>query len=147
MSSNTNTLSTTNQATDMWYNEVITPGYDFDNQGFDSGTGHFTQVVWKGSTKLGCGISGVYVVCRYCETAGNMGGAFETNVFPKKAAEETPAETTAEETPAEESAAVIPESADYNSAYNTLALTAHNKYRVEHQVPELIFDASAAQSA
>jgi len=98
MSSDTNTLSTTNQATDMWYNEVTTPGYDFDNQGFDSGTGHFTQVVWKGSTKLGCGISGVYVVCRYCETAGNMGGAFETNVFPKlttrRRLEEVPAEET-----------------------------------------------------
>lgn len=67
----------------MWYDEVTNPGYDFENPGFDSGTGHFTQVVWKGSTKLGCGVSGVYVVCRYCETAGNMEGAFPENVLPK----------------------------------------------------------------
>jgi hypothetical protein len=72
MNSDTNALSTTNVATQMWYDEVTSPGYDFENPGFDSGTGHFTQVVWKSSTKLGCGISGVYVVCRYCEEAGNM---------------------------------------------------------------------------
>ena len=31
------------------------PGYDFDNGGFSAGTGHFTQVVWKDSVKLGIG--------------------------------------------------------------------------------------------
>ena len=42
MSSDTNTLSTTNQATDMWYNELTDPGYDFNSPGFSEGTGHFT---------------------------------------------------------------------------------------------------------
>lgn len=77
MHSNTNFISTTNIATQMWYDEVTNPGYDFNNQGFGMGTGHFTQVVWKGSTELGCGVSGVYVACRYCKRAGNMMGAFE----------------------------------------------------------------------
>ena len=49
-------------------------------------TGHFTQVVWCGSTKLGVGIAasqkGLYVVARY-GPAGNMMGAFETNVLQK----------------------------------------------------------------
>lgn len=67
-------------ATDLWYNEV--EYYDFNTPGgFFSATGHFTQVVWKGTTKLGCGLSGDYVVCRYSER-GNLLGAFEENVLP-----------------------------------------------------------------
>ena len=42
-------------ATDNWYEEVNDPGYDFETGGYQSGTGHFTQVVWKSSTKLGMG--------------------------------------------------------------------------------------------
>ena len=83
MHSDKGLLSKTNVATQMWYDELTDPGYDFSNPGFGAGTGHFTQVVWKGSTELGCGISGVYVVCRYCNEAGNMSGAFPQNVFPK----------------------------------------------------------------
>ena len=49
--------------------------YDFENPGFNGATGHFTQVVWKESVKLGCGYSGSYITCRYCP-AGNMMGAF-----------------------------------------------------------------------
>ena len=70
-------------AVDMWYNEV--KDYDFNNQGFSMGTGHFTQVVWKGSKNLGCGIacgSGCVVTCNYYP-AGNYLGQFESNVFPK----------------------------------------------------------------
>ena len=29
--------------------------YDYSKPGFTSGTGHFTQIVWKGSTTIGCG--------------------------------------------------------------------------------------------
>ena len=42
MHSSTKLLSGTNIATQMWYDEVTKPGYDFKNQGFTSGTGHFT---------------------------------------------------------------------------------------------------------
>ena len=31
--------------------------YDYGNPGFKGGTGHFTQVVWKSSTKLGIGVA------------------------------------------------------------------------------------------
>ena len=64
----------------MWYEEVNDPGYDFNNPGFSSGTGHFTQVVWKGSTKLGVGYSKGWVCARYYP-AGNMMGDFPSNVF------------------------------------------------------------------
>jgi hypothetical protein len=85
MHSNTNLLKTTNVATQMRYDEIDNPGYNFNNPGYNQnpGAGHFTQVVWKSSTKLGCGISGVYVTCRYCEGPGNFLGQFEKNVLPK----------------------------------------------------------------
>ena len=61
--------------------------YDFDNPGFKSGTGHFTQLVWKGSKKIGCGAAcnsknKCYVTCNYYP-AGNYIGQFDKNVFRK----------------------------------------------------------------
>ena len=50
-------------------------------------TGHFTQLVWKGSTKLGVGIakqgSTVVVVARYTP-AGNFRGRYQENVQRRK---------------------------------------------------------------
>ena len=39
-------------------------------------------MIWKSSTKAGCGISGQYVVCHYCP-AGNIRGNkyFDANVL------------------------------------------------------------------
>jgi uncharacterized protein YkwD len=74
-------------STQQWYNEIDDPGYDFSNQGFTSGTGHFTQVVWVKSTELGMGHAmspdgkAVYTVARYAP-AGNFLGQFEDNVPP-----------------------------------------------------------------
>ncbi|WP_055077241.1 CAP family protein [Pseudanabaena sp. 'Roaring Creek'] len=77
-------------AIDSWYNEVKL--YNYATPGFSSATGHFTQVVWKGSTKLGCGASkgtktlsgrmynAFYVVCQY-SPAGNVIGQFPANVL------------------------------------------------------------------
>ena len=70
------------------YDEVCKPGYSFSNGGFSSGTGHFTQVVWKDSIKLGIGqgkatqngMPCIYVVGRY-EIAGNMMGEFQDQVL------------------------------------------------------------------
>lgn len=39
----------------MWYDEV--KAYDYNKPGFSLETGHFTQVVWKNSTKLGFGFA------------------------------------------------------------------------------------------
>ena len=59
----------------MWYNERYKPGYDFAAPRPESqqGTGHFTQVVWIGSAKVGAAVSacGKFLVCTYFP-AGNV---------------------------------------------------------------------------
>ena len=69
-------------AVDAWYNEVkdysyLSPSYN-----------HFTQLVWKSTTKLGCAIKdctannwGHYVICSY-DPAGNVVGELAANVLP-----------------------------------------------------------------
>ena len=47
--------ATGKSVTDNWYNEI--QFYDYNNPVFSGETGHFTQVVWKGSTKIGCGVA------------------------------------------------------------------------------------------
>lgn len=45
-------------AVDMWYNEVsLFGGYYGQSQVSDSSVLHFTQVVWKATTKIGCAVS------------------------------------------------------------------------------------------
>ncbi|XP_064649928.1 Golgi-associated plant pathogenesis-related protein 1-like [Lineus longissimus] len=71
---------------DQWYSEV--ERYDFKKHGGPS-TGHFTQVVWKGSKEIGVGravLKGgqkVIVVGSY-SPAGNMMGDNDKNVFLTK---------------------------------------------------------------
>ena len=67
----------------MWYDEV--KNYNYNNPVFSGSTGHFTQVVWKSSTKLGCGIgvasnNNIYGVCNY-SPPGNVQGQFALNVL------------------------------------------------------------------
>lgn len=73
-------------AVNSWYSEV--KDYSFSKSGYQSNTGHFTQVVWKGSKELGIGRAKsadgkVFVVGRY-RPAGNNMRAFKENVFPSK---------------------------------------------------------------
>lgn len=84
----TDTLA--NNAVKSWYDEVAK--YNYANPGFATSTGHFTQVVWKNSTQLGCGAAegtktlngtqykAFYVVCHYAP-AGNVLGQFPANVL------------------------------------------------------------------
>ncbi len=82
--------SLANTAVKSWYDEV--KAYNYNSPGFSSATGHFTQVVWKSSTQLGCGaargtktmngtkFNAFYVVCHYIP-AGNVQGQFPANVL------------------------------------------------------------------
>jgi len=40
-----------------WYNEI--KDYNFDSPGYSSATGHFTQLIWKATSQVGC----AYVTC------------------------------------------------------------------------------------
>jgi uncharacterized protein YkwD len=69
-----------------WYGEI--KNYNFNKPGFHTGTGHFTQLVWKSSQELGMGIAQAadgtwYVVGNY-SPPGNISGQFPTNVLPPK---------------------------------------------------------------
>ena len=71
----------------MWYDEVAL--YKFPDGGFSMKTGHFTQVVWRGTTQVGCGRSrcnGMDIfVCEY-DPAGNWEGQYRENVLPASCA-------------------------------------------------------------
>ncbi len=88
-------------AIDVWYSEASR--YKYTNTPFTdnwkNGVGHFTQLVWKGTKKFGCGyaisdfkvpwfrfpIKCKVIVCRYLPF-GNVGSdsAFKQNVLPIK---------------------------------------------------------------
>jgi len=73
-------------AVEAWYKEVDI--YNYGKPGFASSTGHFTQVIWKNTKQIGCGVSKCYLgtvrlwVCRY-SPQGNWAGQFPANV-PKR---------------------------------------------------------------
>ncbi|CAF2972289.1 unnamed protein product [Rotaria sp. Silwood2] len=74
------------EMTEAWYNECNK--YDYNNhQSCQSGTGHFTQVVWKNSQEVGFaraqGTSMNFAVAIYYP-AGNFLGEFDKNVFPSR---------------------------------------------------------------
>lgn len=63
--------------------------YNWNTPGSQDAAGHFTQLVWKQTTKVGCGwklCNGYlyYLVCRYSPTGNDWGlGQFEANVAPQ----------------------------------------------------------------
>lgn len=68
----------------MWYDEL--PLYRFENPVFSHETGHFTQLVWNETERVGCASSisngsrgGIYLVCNY-DPPGNFLGEFPQNV-------------------------------------------------------------------
>lgn len=70
-----------------WYNEESV--YNYQVPGFGMATGHFTQLVWVQSTKVGCGASictsngvadAMVLSCNYA-TPGNVDGEFPSNVL------------------------------------------------------------------
>jgi pathogenesis-related protein 1 len=69
-----------------WYREESR--YNYANSGYQAGTGHFTQVVWKNTAQIGCAhatrCTGTWSdiwVCLY-NPPGNIKGKFAANVFP-----------------------------------------------------------------
>lgn len=73
--------STYQLAMQAWYDEYKL--YDYNNPGYSSAVGHFTQMVWKGTTQIGCAAidcsGATYLACEY-NPAGNYIGQFAENV-------------------------------------------------------------------
>ncbi|XP_058055285.1 uncharacterized protein LOC131206646 [Anopheles bellator] len=71
------------EAVNNWYNEIKYYAFGSPAPGNFSQVGHFTQVVWKTSLRLGVGIAtkgtSVYVVCNY-DPPGNFTGQYHLHV-------------------------------------------------------------------
>lgn len=80
------------RATRNWYDEIH---YHNFNKQFQSQSGHFTQLIWKNTSKAGFGIQHsvdghhVFIVGRY-EPPGNVNGQFLENVPPPIHGQSTP---------------------------------------------------------
>ena len=68
---------------DAWYSEVAQ--YNPARPGFSMQTGHYTQVVWRGTARVGCGVArcadAEVWVCNY-DPPGNVQGSYPENVAP-----------------------------------------------------------------
>ncbi|GCB69396.1 GLI pathogenesis-related 2 [Scyliorhinus torazame] len=79
-------LPTGTEVSEAWYNEI--KKYSFSDPGFKSGTGHFTQLVWKASKEVGAGCAtdgkGTFMVVAVYKPPGNITnpGYFKDNVLP-----------------------------------------------------------------
>ena len=73
--------ATGEMATTDWYNEIKV--HNFKKE-FQQASGHFTQLVWKGTEEVGFGVANMglyyFVVANYYP-AGNAIGEFANNVF------------------------------------------------------------------
>lgn len=72
------------EAVDSWYSEI--KDYTFGVEPRTLASGHFTQVIWKGSSELGTArarsATGKILVVSNYSPAGNMVGSFAANVPP-----------------------------------------------------------------
>ncbi|KAF9906131.1 hypothetical protein EC991_000927 [Linnemannia zychae] len=72
-------------AVNGWYSEESQ--YNYKKPGFAMNTGHFTQVVWKGTKSVGCAKKAcskwTIYICNY-DPPGNYLGRFPENVSPRR---------------------------------------------------------------
>lgn len=83
LASGTASIMTAERAVDIWYEENAL--YEYGPNEPSSETGHFTQVVWRNSRRLGCGTATCgdkrLWVCNY-DPPGNMKGDYADEVKP-----------------------------------------------------------------
>ncbi|CAH3169732.1 unnamed protein product [Porites evermanni] len=139
------------EVVDRWYSEV--EKYDFNNPGFKSGIGHFTQVVWKETKELGIAKAKsddgkIFVVARY-HPAGNYMNQFQDNVKPKATEQNgdvaNPAETKKITIDSEKRDCKATSSP--KEEFPKQSLDAHNKFRSMHGVPPLSWADDLAKDA
>ena len=99
------------QPLEVWYKEKNY--YNFNTNVGEKGTANFTQMVWKSTKKLGCGLAQKYetsykVVCFYLPK-GNVNEKYDINVLPVQQQEDKKGNGTSNET-----ASKAKEYKDYN---------------------------------
>ncbi|XP_017772831.1 PREDICTED: uncharacterized protein LOC108559950 isoform X2 [Nicrophorus vespilloides] len=102
---------------DSWYTEKNKFGFGKEPKNLEAG--HFTQIIWKTTERLGVGVAikpgGIYVVCNY-SPAGNFVGYFAENVLPL---------------------GTVLKDEKTKQTFELEALKVHNDYRRKHGAPEL----------
>lgn len=86
--SNVNKQEQAKNSVNNWYNESAK--YNYNNPIYSIETAHFTQLVWKNTTQIGCGLTScmqdnqklIYIDCLY-DPPGNFESAYTENVLPK----------------------------------------------------------------
>ncbi|XP_071801939.1 uncharacterized protein [Asterias amurensis] len=139
------------QVTDQWYSEV--QKYNFSSPGFRSGTGHFSQVVWKDSKEMGIGKAEtkdgkIFVVANY-KPPGNMMSMYNENVFPVHVGGVSKVVTHGEFSaagPGERMRGGGDENEPL-SKFQQDALSVHNEHRSKHGVDSLRMSADLCKSA
>ena len=92
------------QPLNVWYKEI--QYYNFNTNEGEKGTANFTQMVWKSTKKIGCGVAQKYetsykVVCYYLPK-GNIYEKYDINVLPVQQQAEENLVTDSNETQVEE---------------------------------------------
>ncbi|XP_053960496.1 GLIPR1-like protein 1 [Anastrepha ludens] len=138
-------------AVNSWYAEV--GAYNFQRNGFSGNTGHFTQVVWKDSKRLGVAIAkrgnSVYVVANY-DPPGNYRGEFATNVLPARRVMATVKRTIIIKKipPGGDPKGRLPVPITMTQKdYEKACVESHNKFRAMHGTPALTINPTLTQIA
>ncbi|XP_029109052.1 GLI pathogenesis-related 2 isoform X2 [Scleropages formosus] len=142
------------EAVDNWYSEI--KKYNFSRPGFVSGTGHFTQVVWKDSKEVGVGLAtdgNTTVVVGQYHPAGNITntGYFEKNVLPpggeESRADEPPKESENKPSSTYQTTDNPDGQSSASSSFEKEFLESHNSYRQKHGAPPLKMSRDLCSSA
>ena len=142
--SGSSTLKIGKSCVNLWYSEE--DQYDYKNPNNDVSCGHFTQLVWKKTNRLGCGVECTssnycYVTCNYYP-AGNYYNQFMDNVFPNPNKEKEAEEAEEDDTP--ESSQVTDQQLE---KFRNEALARHNYYRAQHNAGDLVRSAKLEKIA
>lgn len=137
--------ATAKEAVKSWYDEINQ--YNFNKPGSSGGTGHFTQVVWRGTQRLGMAKAQnsrgqVFIVANY-DPPGNVMGQFPSNV-PRTGSTSVPAPQ--EAAAPRVSAPSTPTDSSF-SKFEYDCLAAHNDYRAKHSAPPMRLNKHLCQFA
>ncbi|KAJ7988144.1 hypothetical protein DPEC_G00320570 [Dallia pectoralis] len=139
------------EAVDDWYSEI--KDYHFNKPGFTSGSGHFTQVVWKDSREVGVGLATdgrtIIVVGQY-HPAGNISndGYFKKNVLPLGSSiSDTSSSPISQPDPSKKDNAHPQGKGTALAQFHEDFLQACNRHRGAHGAPGLTLNSALSQEA